>query len=143
MSEDAAVETRWRVPLSDIIVDDELAEAVLGTLRSGWWSMGPRVNEFERAFAEFCGAPHALAVANGTAALHLALLAVGCGPGDEVVVPSLNFVAAANAIVHTGAEPVFCDIVGPDELNLDPHDVEVAVTRPPGRPRSRRAGRSG
>ena len=128
MSEDAAVESRWRVPLSDITVDNELADAVLETLRSGWWSMGPRVAEFERAFAEFCGAPHALAVANGTAALHLALLAVGCGPEDEVVVPSLNFVAAANAIVHTGAEPVFCDIVGPDELNLDPEDVEAAVT---------------
>jgi dTDP-4-amino-4,6-dideoxygalactose transaminase len=128
VSEDAAVETRWRVPLSDIIVDDELADAVTETLRSGWWSMGPRVNEFERAFAGFCGAPHALGVANGTAALHLALLAVGCGPGDEVIVPSLNFVAAANAIVHTGAEPVFCDIAGPDELNLDPQDVEAAVT---------------
>jgi dTDP-4-amino-4,6-dideoxygalactose transaminase len=128
VSEDAAVESRWRVPLSDIIVDDELADAVMETLRSGWWSMGPRVDEFERAFAAFCGAPHALAVANGTAALHLALLAVGCGPGDEVILPSLNFVAAANAIVHTGAEPVFCDIAGSDELNLDPQDVEAAVT---------------
>ena len=120
-------ESRWRVPLSDITVDDELAGAVLETVRSGWWSMGPRVTEFEREFAEFCGGRHAVAVANGTAALHLALLAVGCGPGDEVVVPSLNFVAAANAIVHTGAEPVFCDVVGPDDLNLDPTDVEAAV----------------
>ena len=120
-------ESRLRVPLSDIAVDDELLDAVLETVRSGWWSMGPRVEEFEREFAEFCGAPHAVAVANGTAALHLGLLAVGCGPGDEVIVPSLNFVAAANAIVHTGAEPVFCDIVGPDELNLDPADVEAAV----------------
>jgi dTDP-4-amino-4,6-dideoxygalactose transaminase len=128
MSEDAAMnESRLRVPLSDIAVDDELLDAVLETVRSGWWSMGPRVEEFEREYAEFCGAPHAIAVANGTAALHLGLLAVGCGPGDEVIVPSLNFVAAANAIVHTGAEPVFCDIVGPDELNLNPADVEAAV----------------
>jgi dTDP-4-amino-4,6-dideoxygalactose transaminase len=128
MSKDAAMnEPRLRVPLSDIAVDDELLDAVLETVRSGWWSMGPRVEEFEREFAEFCSAPHAVAVANGTAALHLGLLAVGCGPGDEVIVPSLNFVAAANAIVHTGAEPVFCDIVGPDELNLDPADVEAAV----------------
>jgi dTDP-4-amino-4,6-dideoxygalactose transaminase len=128
MSEDAAMnESRLRVTLSDIAVDDELLDAVLETVRSGWWSMGPRVEEFEREFAEFCGAPHTVAVANGTAALHLGLLAVGCGPGDEVIVPSLNFVAAANAIVHTGAEPVFCDIVGPDELNLDPADVEAAV----------------
>jgi len=90
--------------------------------------MGPRVEEFEQAFAEFTGAGHAIAVANGTAALHLALLAAGCGPGDEVVVPSLNFVAAANAIVHTGAAPVFCDIAGPDDLNLDPADVEAALS---------------
>ena len=119
-------ETRWRIPLSDVIVDDELVESVLEAVRSGWWSMGPRVEEFEREFAAFCGARHAIAVANGTAALHLALLAVGCGPGDEVVVPSLNFVAAANTIMHTGAEPVFCDIVGPDG------------TQP--RPRRRRGG---
>jgi dTDP-4-amino-4,6-dideoxygalactose transaminase len=118
---------RWRVPLADIVVDDELADAVLEVVRSGWWSMGPRVEEFEEAFARFTGAGHAIAVANGTAALHLALLAAGCGPGDEVVVPSLNFVAAANAIVHTGAEPVFCDIVGPDDLNLDPNDLASAV----------------
>jgi dTDP-4-amino-4,6-dideoxygalactose transaminase len=94
---------------------------------SGWWSMGPQVLEFEKAFAEFCAVRHALAVANGTAALHLALLAAGCGPGDEVVLPSLNFVAAANAIAHTGAEPVFCDVLGPHDLNLDPTDLEAAV----------------
>jgi dTDP-4-amino-4,6-dideoxygalactose transaminase len=129
MSEDDPVnQSRWRVPLSDVAVDDELVEAVLETVRSGWWSMGPRVAEFESEFAAFSGARHAVAVANGTAALHLGLLAVGCGPGDEVIVPSLNFVAAANAIVHTGAEPVFCDIAGPKELNLDPADVEAAVT---------------
>ena len=122
-------ETRWHVPLSDVTVDDELVEAVLAVVRSGWWSMGPRVEEFERDFAAFCGAEHAIAVANGTAALHLALLAVGCAPGDEVVVPSLNFVAAANTIKHTGAEPVFCDIVGPEDLNLDPADVEAAVSQ--------------
>jgi dTDP-4-amino-4,6-dideoxygalactose transaminase len=121
-------ELRWRVPLSDIHVDDEIADAVLETVRSGWWSMGPRVEELEREFAAFCDAPYAIAVANGTASLHLALIAVGCGPGDEVILPSLNFVAAANAIVHTGAEPVFCDVIGAGELNLDPQDVAAAVT---------------
>jgi len=121
-------ENRWRIPLTDVVVDDELADAVLEVVRSGWWSMGPRVDEFEREFAGFCGAAHGIAVANGTAALHLALLAVGCGPGDEVVVPSLNFVAAANTIKHTGAEPVFCDIGGARDLNLDPADIEAAVT---------------
>jgi dTDP-4-amino-4,6-dideoxygalactose transaminase len=129
MSEGATMEqARWRVPLADVAVDAELAEAALETVRSGWWSMGPRVEEFERAFAAFCGAGHAVAVASGTAALHLALLAIGCGPGDEVIVPSLNFVAAANAIAHTGAAPVFCDVVGPGDLNLDPTDVEAALS---------------
>jgi dTDP-4-amino-4,6-dideoxygalactose transaminase len=110
-----------------VLVDDELRGAVEGVISSGWWSMGPKVLEFEQAFAEFSGTAHALAVANGTAALHLALLAAGCGPGDEVVLPSLNFVAAANAIAHTGATPVFCDVSGPDDLNLDPADLEAAV----------------
>jgi dTDP-4-amino-4,6-dideoxygalactose transaminase len=118
----------WQVPLADVPVDDDLVGAVTDVVRSGWWSMGPRVEEFEQAFAEFAGAGHAIAVANGTAALHLALLAAGCRAGDEVVLPSLNFVAAANAIVHTGAAPVFCDIAGADDLNLDPADVEAALS---------------
>ena len=120
-------EGRWKVPLSDIVVDDALVTAVQDAVTSGWWSMGPRVAEFEQAFAEFTGAKHALAVANGTAALHVALLAVGCGPGDEVVLQSLNFVAAANTILHTGATPVFCDVSGAEDLNLDPADLEAAV----------------
>jgi dTDP-4-amino-4,6-dideoxygalactose transaminase len=115
------------VPLADVLVDDELRSSVDDVVDSGWWSMGPKVEEFEAAFAELCGTGHALAVANGTAALHLALLAVGCGPGDEVVLPSLNFVAAANAIGHTGAVPVFCDITGLNYVNLDPADLEAAV----------------
>src|SRR4051812_12349557 len=90
----------WVVPLSDVLVDAEIEAAVVDTLRSGWWSMGERVAAFEEGFASFCGVRSAFAVANGTAALHLALLAVGCGPGDEVIVPSLNFVAAANTIGH-------------------------------------------
>jgi len=118
---------RWRVPLSDLSVSEEMVSAAESALRSNWWSMGPRVAEFESAFADHVGARHALAVSNGTAALHLALLAVGCGPGDEVVVPSLNFVAAANTIAHTGASPVFCDIRGGRDLNLDPSDVEAAL----------------
>jgi dTDP-4-amino-4,6-dideoxygalactose transaminase len=115
------------VPLADLLVDDALRQAVSQVVDSGWWSMGPRVEEFEREFAAFVGVEHALAVANGTAALHLAFLAAGVGPGDEVVLPSLNFVAAANSIAHTGARPVFCDIVGEDDLNLDPADLEAAV----------------
>ena len=118
----------WSVPLSDIRVDDAIREAVEETVSSGWWSMGPRVADFERAFVNFSGARHALAVSNGTTALQLALVATGCGPGDEVILPSLNFVAAANAIAHTGATPVFCDVRSADDLNLDPADVAAAIT---------------
>lgn len=120
-------EPTWTVPLSDVLVDDEIETAVIRAVRSGWWSMGPRVAELELEFARFLGARHALAVANGTAALHLALLGVGCGPGDEVLLPSLNFVAAANTIRHTGAAPVFCDIEGVGDLNVSPDDLEAAV----------------
>jgi len=120
-------EQRWIVPLSDVLVDDEIEQAVTGAVRSGWWSMGPRVEKLELEFAHFCGVRHALAVANGTAALHLALLAVGCGRGDEVLLASLNFVAAANTIRHTGAHPVFCDIHGVDDLNVSPADLEAAI----------------
>jgi dTDP-4-amino-4,6-dideoxygalactose transaminase len=115
------------VPLTDVAVDDAIVAAVERTVRSGWWSTGPRVAEFERRFAAFCSVEHAIAVANGTAALHLALLAAGCGPGDDVLLPSLNFVAAANAILHIGATPVFCDIGGPDDLNVSADDLDAAV----------------
>jgi dTDP-4-amino-4,6-dideoxygalactose transaminase len=118
---------RWSVPLSDIAVDDEMSSAVRAVIESGWWSMGPRVAEFEAAFASFCGAKHAIAVANGTAALHLALIATGCGPDDEVVLPSLTFVAAANMVLAVGARPVFCDISGPRDLNLDTDDLTAAI----------------
>ena len=121
------VQPEWKVPLSDVLVDEEILNAATDAVLSGWWSMGPRVDQFERAFAEYCGRRYAFAVSNGTAALHLALVATGCGPGDDVIVPSLNFVAAANVISHTGARPVFCDVVGPCDLNLDPADVEAAV----------------
>lgn len=119
---------KWKVPLSDVLVDEEILGSVREVVSSGWWSMGPTVEEFEEAFAAFCNSRHAVAVANGTAALHLALLASDCGPGDEVVVPSLNFVAAANAIANCGARPVFCDITGPADLNLDPTDLEAAIS---------------
>jgi dTDP-4-amino-4,6-dideoxygalactose transaminase len=120
-------ETAWSVPLSDLAVDEEILGALRNAAASGWWSTGPRVAEFERAFARFVGAEHAVAVASGTAALHLAVLASGCGPGDEVVLPSLNFVAAASVIRHARATPVFCDVVGERDLNVDPRDLAAAV----------------
>lgn len=119
---------RWRVPLSDVEIDAELLAAGREVLASGWWSMGPRVAELEREFAELTGAGRALAVSSGTAALHLALLAAGCERGDEVILPSLNFVAAANVVALVGATPVFCDVTGEDDLNLDAADLEAAIT---------------
>ncbi|HKI92152.1 MAG TPA: DegT/DnrJ/EryC1/StrS family aminotransferase, partial [Gaiellaceae bacterium] len=121
-------DTIWAIPLSDFTVDEELRRAAGDAVASGWWSMGPNVAAFEEAFAEFTGARNAVALASGTAALHLGLAACGCGPGDEVVLPSLNFVAAANMIRQTGATPVFCDIAGRRDLNLDPDDLETALT---------------
>jgi len=120
-------ESPWRVPLSDLEVDDELVAVAEETLRSGWWSMGPRVADFEEAFAAYVGTRYAFAVSSGTSALHLALAACGCGPGDEVIVPSLTFVAAANTVRHAGAEPVFCDVQSEVDLNLDVASVEAAI----------------
>ncbi len=102
------------------------AEALAEVVASGWVSQGPRVEAFERAFAARVGAPHAVATTNCTTALALALHTAGVGPGDEVVVPSLSFIATANAVWHCGARPVFAD-VDPVTLNLDPAAAEAAV----------------
>lgn len=104
----------------------EIAE-VVSTLESGWLSTGPRVGAFEEAFAAYVGAPHAIALNSGTAALHLALLASHIGLGDEVVTTPLTFCATANAIIHTGATPVFADIDAAT-WNLDPAAAASAVT---------------
>jgi dTDP-4-amino-4,6-dideoxygalactose transaminase len=120
---------RMKVPLFDIDLGEEERTAVLEVLESRWLSSGPRTAAFEDAFAAALGAPHAIAVANGTAALHLAMLAVGgIGPGDEVIVPSLTFVATANAVRYVGATPVFADISGDSDLNISPFAIEAAIT---------------
>ncbi|MDQ6750411.1 MAG: DegT/DnrJ/EryC1/StrS family aminotransferase [Actinomycetota bacterium] len=118
----------WVVPLTDVKVSEEDIAAVLDCLRSGWLTMGPRTADFEEAFAAYVGARHAVAVSSGTAALHLAVMASGLGPGDEMIVPGLTFVASASAARFLGAEPVLCEIVGPENLNLDPADVEARIT---------------
>jgi dTDP-4-amino-4,6-dideoxygalactose transaminase len=120
--------SEWIVPLGALNYDKEEEDAVLRVLRTGWISMGPEVQAFEREFAEFQRADHAFAVANGTAALHLALLALGVGSGDEVIQPALNFVAAANMTTAVGATPVFADVNSLDEPTLDPFRVEQLVT---------------
>jgi dTDP-4-amino-4,6-dideoxygalactose transaminase len=109
----AAQAAPWAVPLADVVLDESDLEAVLEAYRSGWLSMGPRTAAFEEAFAAHEGVEHAVAVSSGTAALHLMCLANGLGPGDEVIVPSLTFVATVNAIRYTGATPVFADIASP------------------------------
>lgn len=102
-------------------------EAVIEVLRSGWVSQGPRVAEFERQFAEYVGAAHAVAVSSCTTALHLALVAAGVKQGDEVICPSLSFIATANAIAYAGATPVFVDI-DRSTYNLDPSRIEEVIT---------------
>ena len=107
----------WQIPLSDIDFGLEEKNAVNDVLQSKWLTMGSVTQEFEQAFAAYVGAKHAIAVTNATAALHLACVAAGLGPGDEAIVPSLTFVATANAVRYTGATPVFADIVGEQDLN--------------------------
>jgi dTDP-4-amino-4,6-dideoxygalactose transaminase len=118
----------WKVPLADVQITEADIAAVVDTYRSGWLSMGPRTAELERAFGDYTGARHAIAVANGTAALHLLCLAAGLGPGDEVIVPSLTFVATVNAIAYTGATAVFADVVGLTEPWLAADSCALALS---------------
>lgn len=118
----------WKVPLADVSLDPEEIAAVRAVLESGWLSMGPKTQEFEAEFAGFLGVKHAFAVANGTAALHLACEAVGLKAGDEALCPALTFVASANSILYTGAKPVFVDVNGPHDLNLAAADAAGKIT---------------
>jgi perosamine synthetase len=118
--------TRKTIPLSAPDIGDAEIEAVTAVLRTPRLSLGPNLREFETAMATYCGMPHAVGVSSGTAGLHLALVALGIGPGDEVVVPSFTFVAVANVVRYAGATPVFADIEAPS-LNLDPKSVEAAI----------------
>jgi len=97
-------------------------------LRSGWLTMGPRTQAFEEAFAAHLGVRHAVAVSSCTAALHLAYLAAGVGPGDEVVVPAYTFTATATAVLYCGGTPVFADVIGQHDLSIDPDDVAAKIT---------------
>jgi perosamine synthetase len=108
-------------------IDEDDIEAVVRVLRSDWLTTGPMVEEFERSLAQFTGTTHAVAVSNGTAALHAAVAALGIGPCDEVIVPAITFVASANCVVYQGATPIFAD-VDPKTLLIDPADVERKIT---------------
>jgi len=118
----------WRVPLADIDLGPEEEAAVLEVLRRRWLTMGSVTAAFEADFAALTGAPYALAVTNCAAALHLAGLTLGWGPGDEVILPALTFVASANAVRYTGATPVFADVSSEDDLSLSPEDAAARIT---------------
>ncbi len=115
------------IPVMRPWLGKEEAEAAAEAVASGWIAQGPRVREFEEAFAAAIGTPHAVAVSSCTAALHLALIAAGIGPGDEVIVPSLSFIATANAARYVGAQPVFADVDLATQ-NLIPQTVEPHLT---------------
>jgi dTDP-4-amino-4,6-dideoxygalactose transaminase len=117
------------IPLFDLRMEDSDLAAVEAVLRSGALSAGPRVEAFERAFAEHLGSKHALAIANCSAALHLAYLAAGVGPGDEVIVPSVTFAATAAAAVYLGATPVFADSISVRDFGLHVDDVAAKITK--------------
>jgi perosamine synthetase len=108
------------------VTDDDVA-AVEAALRSDWLTTGPRVAEFEDVLAAATGASHAVAISNGTAALHALMAGIGIGPGDEVVVPVITFAATANAVLYCGGKPVFAD-VDPETLLMDPDSVAAAIS---------------
>ncbi len=125
--EQGAPESGRQIPYGRQEINEADIKAVEAVLRSDWLTTGPAVANFETATAKFAGAAHAVAVNSGTAALHVALAALGIGPGDEVVVPSLTFAATANSVVYCGGTPLFADVL-PDSLLIDPNSVEKLLT---------------
>lgn len=119
---------QWTVPLFDPDLGAEEEEALVSVIRSKWLTMGDRTSSFEKAFADFVAVPLAVACNSATAALHMALAALEVGPGDEVVVPSMTFVATANAVRYCGATPVFADIESLDEWNVGAASIERVMT---------------
>jgi dTDP-4-amino-4,6-dideoxygalactose transaminase len=133
MTPDGTMDGRTVDPQDDFLMfhrpslGEEEERAVVAVLRSGWITTGPKTKQFEREFAQFRGVRHAVGVNSCTAALHLALVCLEAGPGDEVITSPITFASSANVIVHTGATPVFCD-VQPDTLNLDPECLPALIT---------------
>ena len=115
------------ISIAKPLIGEEEKQAVLEVLDSGMLAQGPRVKAFEEAFAEMCGVRYAVATSSGTTALHVALLAHGIGPDDEVITTPFTFIASANSILYTGASPQFVDIRS-DTFNIDPELIEAAIT---------------
>lgn len=115
------------IPIAKPYFGEEEEDVVVEVIRSGWVSQGPKVKEFEERFAEYVGARYAVAMSSCTTALHAALAVSGIGPGDEVIVPSLSFIATANSVVHAGATPVFADI-DPETCNVTDETIKKAIT---------------
>jgi dTDP-4-amino-4,6-dideoxygalactose transaminase len=120
---------KWRYPLSDIDLGKEEEQEVLRVLDSRWLSTGPVTERFEKAFSEYIGGGYAIAVSSGTAALHLALVGLYIKEGDEVILPSLTFIATANAVLYVGGKPVFADIVSTEDFNISPEEIGKKVTQ--------------
>ncbi|MBQ8271274.1 MAG: DegT/DnrJ/EryC1/StrS family aminotransferase [Bacteroidaceae bacterium] len=118
----------YKIPLFNLNFDEKEANAAAETIKSGWISTGPKCEELEKMFIDMFRVKYAVSISNCTDALHLCCLACGVGPGDEVLCPSLTFAASANCIRYVGATPVFCDIVGPEHINIDPADIEKKIT---------------
>ncbi|MDD1700002.1 MAG: aminotransferase class I/II-fold pyridoxal phosphate-dependent enzyme, partial [Methanoregula sp.] len=116
-----------QIPVARPAIGQDEISAVTAVLESGILAAGERVAEFERNFSDYCGTTHAVAINNGTAALHAALLAADIGHGDEVIVPSFSFIATATAVSMTGAKPIFVD-VDEQTFGIDPVKVEENVT---------------
>ncbi len=118
----------YKIPLFNLNFDGKEAQAAYDTIQSGWISTGPKCEELEKMFVDMFHVNYAVSMSNCTDALHLCCLVSGVGPGDEVICPSLTFAASANCIRYAGATPVFCDIVGPEHINIDPKEIEKKIT---------------
>ena len=118
----------YKIPLFNLNFDEREAQAAYDTIKSGWISTGPKNAELEQMFKDMWGVKYAVSMTNCTDALHVCCIVCGFGPGDEVICPSLTFAASCNCIRYVGATPVFADIIGPDDMNIDPKDIEAKIT---------------
>ncbi len=119
---------QWKIPLFDSDFGQEEIDAVTKVLQSRWLTMGELTHQFETQFCNYINVKHAFAVSNGTTALHLANVVLEIGAGDEVIVPSLTFIASVNSIIYTGATPIFADVVSENDLTISPQDIERKIS---------------